>query len=521
MPVISSVVHVLVASIMPSTNANGQICPTDMDLEFCCFPVVPGESCVWVDGYGTGCPAGENPYSNAEDWDQDCILDTDERRYLNLFAPIYYTDEVTGPFQGDVGVPVEVAWAVRHSVFRVCMDDGDGNLIDPDDYPIVMQGQVLDETFLEWLDTQLDCGKLLRMDLLQQNGLINPDNHEDPENRTWEEASRSGNGRYGRVWRPWPDTHPNLLSVQYFLYTTWNETSAADDVGNHEGDWACVDFTIDTGVNPEFPSIVNAIFHNHGRQIFVTPEALVFEDNRPVVFAERGTNELWPQPGGDGSLGWPTTNGWALNHVHNGDPVFGFGDEGDVVREHRGLGHRFDFATTLIENIGDNTRSLTSNPLEGLFIQKYTGLWGHNRYGNVFYSAAAPPRSPFYQAKMRRRTWYRDNGHGGPWAPENDPWVATNGFVPAHRPDTDWYLPAPSPVVHVSPIAPDAGRGTAARPYRQLGLALSMVEHGGRVVLAPGSYQQLSPGFFEDQLPLWDIPKQVEISIPIGEAIIE
>lgn len=136
---------------------------------------------------------------------------------------------------------------------------------------------------------------------------MNPDHHtgDDPQDpMSWAIAQARGVGIYGRV-EPIGTT---LYAVQYYMAFGYNNTTApplCGDVepGTHEGDWICADFTVDVA-DINAPRIVQAIYHNHGRQVFVESSgALRFEGTHPVMYLEQGCNEPWPFAGEEGFTG--------------------------------------------------------------------------------------------------------------------------------------------------------------------------------------------------------------------------
>lgn len=85
------------------------------------------------------------------------------------------------------------------------------------------------------------------------------------------------------------------IGVMYFLYRAWNETTFPNNLGGcgiHEGDWMSVDLDVRLdAMNTQSARIDRMIVHNHGRQIFVEPRAIQYEQQRPVLYIEKGTNE--------------------------------------------------------------------------------------------------------------------------------------------------------------------------------------------------------------------------------------
>lgn len=202
-------------------------------------------------------------------------------------------------------------------------------------------------------------------------------------------------------WSPSPGR--KYVMLQYYAFFPWNETSYSGGVGNHEGDWMCVDFNVDI-TDPRNPSIHSAIYHNHGRQILVrTSSALRYDGARPLVFLEKGTNEPWPNAGGRGFSGFPLAPNVMLNHR------FECGDDGwrpnehKIVREHRGNGPQV--RNFVLLNLGER-----GEPMPGevqRFVMRYPGTYGgwSKGFNYVFgrYRATCP-EGPVFQRTM----WDRD-----------------------------------------------------------------------------------------------------------------
>lgn len=437
--------------------------------------------------------------SRADNLDMDGIDDAYEQHLLNVHAPILYTDRFWPAFDENIGIPVGVDWLLRHSWIRTNAGD------------VLMQFPTV-EAALALMQALPDKGESLRIDNRFRGGL-------DPaEPRTWEHAEATAEGTYGRVWRPWPVAYPHLYSIQYYFFHTWNETAYSGGEGNHEGDWGCIDLTVDARANADRPPIIHAIYHNHGRQFFVTPEALQIEDGRPVLYTEEGTNEAWTNIGDRGKFGWPTTDGWATNaDLDDACSVlpwykeilcfFGDVNEYKIVRRHRGAGHRLDWLAGdgSVKNVGDNGVSLCGP--EGSFLLAFAGRWGWDTDG-IFYEGENP-KSPLFNAKKLTRSWRDDSGRAvGPWT--DSPYgTSLPQFFPYTAPGYFFYIPQLSPTVYVNSGAAREGRGTPSLPFRHVDLGAAMAADGGQVLIMPGSYDG----------PV-TMSKPVRLTAPSGSVII-
>ena len=166
---------------------------------------------------------------------------------LQRFAPILYPNEIHNDPEEGAGVPVGVSWLLRNSrVLRI--SNGTQVLLDR---PTIASAV----TLVDSLSGAKDC-------FISNYYLWGDAPGED--RRSWPISIALGEGIYGRVWKPWRLTHPYICAVQYFVFLTWNETAYNSGDGNHEGDWLCVDFAVDTRCGYENPPVIHAIYHNHG-----------------------------------------------------------------------------------------------------------------------------------------------------------------------------------------------------------------------------------------------------------------
>jgi hypothetical protein len=207
---------------------------------------------------------------------------------------------------------------------------------------------------------------------------------------------------YGRVTSPIGFAN-GVYIVQYYFLLLWSRGRAG--FGDHQGDWLTIDFTVDARDVSE-PKIIEAIFHNHGRQLFVEPRALDFhEDTHPIVYLEANSNEPWPVPGEEGVRGWPALS-VGTNRVFDGL----FNNEGNDVRPHLGLFP--DLWSPRVLNVGERTTregsAGTAQPgvrreddpdgyREAEFFLTYMGVWG------------TEPKSPSMNFKMWSRQFEYDN----------------------------------------------------------------------------------------------------------------
>lgn len=358
--------------------------------------------------------------TTADDLDADGIQDELEQRLLDRFIPVFFTDNEEG------AVPCSATWFVRHCA-SVARGDGLTNrnpeilkeYIDKHHPPTLADG--VGQPVLHLLSRDgSSLGQPITWDFAQQHGFL---------------------GMYGHVWRPDP-AQPMLLSVQYYMLLTYNDADAPFDVGDHEGDFLCVDLSVRLmGETAKAARLEGAIFHNHGRQVFATGDYLEAHrrDGRIAVYLERGSNEPWPFPGGPGTNGWPGA-GVTVNYIFKGSKQVGPIDicvsEWDVVQPHRGLGHTY--APLSIQNIGDvDTNGLMRifpsrddptgyvGPHDTFLIGRMAARWGGTR-GDMGESPFGPP----FQGKMwRRYDWTRNNSTD--IAVSDDP---TEGGIPSTSP---------------------------------------------------------------------------------------
>lgn len=503
-----------------------------------------GAAAVWL---AAACPAV------AQDADGDGIDDATEQWLLNRFAPITIGHHRYPEFQDPGGAPVSVGWMLRNGVqCRVVSGSGapiccgdfactpsrdcppvgsgcgvvgpNGNCIDSvvcwqafQQSPEVglCEQCVADHGYLsidQWVaDVRADPsqGEHWRIAfnyyrLLPGGPLHTGGNHAVPaERRSWARAEIDPEHTYGRAWKPWPESHPDLISLQYYSYYTNNDADsggAGGDFGDHQGDWGCIDVLVDIAADPEHPPVLHMVFHNHGRQFFMTPEFLPSWYRRPHAYLERGSNEPWPTPGPAGSGAYPAGNGWGTNRSFDLSPMCASGicvyegytdipwspDVGSgVTQAHEGSGYEIDWLAGdgLVPNIGDNGVSLCGP--EGTFLLLYRGRWGR-----IDGTAAGTPKSPVAQPKMFQRAWEK-----GPWRRGLGPFEPPpSNEWPISRAGFTWTFPTKRSEIWVDDhayVGGLLGTGFQSDPYASLSLAIAMVsDHGTLRLIRPIDWTQ-------------------------------
>ncbi len=479
-----------------------------------------------------------------EDNDQDGIRDAEESRLLSLYAPLFILDTMRSEPREGVAVPSTVARAIQHCVFRRSCEP------DPCDSSFASV-----DAALAWISSLGDYGASANM--RHVTGDYRWGWSDLPGGSTsWPDAIANNNGLYARAWRPWRGTgesYADVISLQYFIYLTWNETSISGEIGNHEGDWICADIAIDPRANPLYPTILHAVVHNHGRQHFLEPRAIEFREGHPVFYLENGVHELWPNAG-EGSASWsgdswPQRDGFATNYNfdHEGTPELA--SEAEVCRDHLGEGNEWRTWQAPIKNIGGYDPIVGDGELdpwaarslcgaEGLFILKFKGRWG-DRHGPVL---GEPPKGPPFEGggKMWSRLWKINvfGSHLGPWAGERagslipgdtlDPfqypfsscvagpgsysfclWTTSGlggnyGFSVPSRPSVGQGL-----AFYVDERGSDHVEGTSVRPYGSLQQGLLRVPQGSELRLLSNS-----TGFSGS------ISRQLTLKAPMGTVTI-
>jgi hypothetical protein len=290
---------------------------------------------------------------------------------------------------------------------------------------------------------------------------------EDPADpMTWAIAQARGVGIYGSV----RSAGTNRYNVQYYMVFGYNNPSAPDicgdvEPGSHEGDWIAISLWVEA-TDPARPRIYDAVYHNHGRAIFVeSPAAIRFEGTHPTIFLERGVQETWPYAGDIGFTPGNVPPCVSTNSLWNGIyvPEVGTfaGESGyyPVVREHVGQGPRY-----LVTSVVDVTTYVPGSGSEAEFFHRFSGWWGSEIERDCLSFAIVDttcPPSPRHQDKI--------------W---------DNNFVRTRA----WATYDNQPLVIVDPGRPGGPEdGSATNPFNRLDEALAVVAPGGTILLRPGS----------------------------------
>lgn len=414
---------------------------------------------------GLASPVPELADGEFRDEDADGIDDRIERHLIRQYAPAIVIDRPFDlPAEERVGVPCDPLWFAKNATVELVSEtlgDLDPRLRTTDparaQIPSPAYAAVRDalgmgdqNSIAAPVDTILsiprDHHRLIRLTLKRQPNLWWTGEHGG-----FEAAAKSGDGIFARVWRPFP-RYPHLLSVQYYVYLTWNESTTYKNplikdqrAGSHEGDWLCFDFCINVA-DPLLPHLAHAVIHNHGRQIFCLPEALEYvklpggKKSHPVVYLEWGSNEPWPNAGLGGEGGWPRRDGIGVNErfLVEADLVLGtkkISDETQVVSSHAGQGFAWRTWWRDIPNLGELSEGVPvpdkwDADTEGLYAEsrRFVLLFG-GLYGSVktdlellasIYNIRETdnPVGPTAKMKFWERRW---TDRGGPWHGSGDP----------------------------------------------------------------------------------------------------
>ena len=441
----------------------------------------------------------------AEDQDVDGIDDALERKLIDLYAPLVKLDVPrTGPVEG-VGIPRSISRLIQHCSINKYVNNQIIFLYQPSSVDDALR--FLSEYSASFGHDAIKDLSLRHVHADYMWGISNlPGGQSD-----WPTAISRNEGIYARVWRPWP-TYSDIYSIQYYIYISYNDTDFDNEEGTHEGDWVAIDLAVDARANEQFPTILHMVLHVHGRDLFVTPEAIEFEQGHPVVYLENRVNEPWPNAGtGSSWIGgnnWPSRNGFAANKNFDFEDSV-FVSESSITRDHTGAGNVWATWAMPVPNIGDNGVSLCGP--EGLFLLNYSGRYGDRSEG-IFYEGD-PPKGPPYQDAFWKRAW-DENQYGqslGPWTGQAATRIPGDDSDPFQYPMLVCQPPPPASYSFclwtsigysfAVPSRPAAGEGlrfwvveggtphvegSSVRPFGSFTEAVSRVPPGSRLVLAPG-----------------------------------
>lgn len=249
----------------------------------------------------------------------------------------------------------------------------------------------------------------------------------------------------------WPQGFPaGVFVLQYYWLYIQNATG--ESLGDRDGDIVSVDLTVDT--RGSSPTVDGAIYENHGRQLFVQPDAMQFSGTHPVVYTEEGTNEAWPNSGIGGFGGWPA-QGVTTNQIFEGGSFFGvqtdIGNEDDVDHDHWGGDNSAPDPSTWhllpVVNLG-NVQPGTStggevtyypfagqsaeDAAEAELFSTFPGSWGNTHLSNPIVDSDSP-RGPYFDSSGkywdRSFAFGQQNPSGSSYSPLPDPSTAAPSVV--------------------------------------------------------------------------------------------
>lgn len=425
------------------------------------------------------------PFGHAADLDSDGIPDEFENELLQRFAPVIRPDQLQTTPMKFRAIPVSASWFAREARLRYESHRGD----------LIFWSWELDNPTAEQVLIYLYSGNhRADADYLY---LSFEDNQEAKwgyathgPGSTWDDAISRQEGVYGRVWQPWRNQYPNLYSVQYFVLLTWNEPGDCfggfSNEYRHDGDVVCVDFLIDATTWGN-PTIINGVYHVHGKQVFVTRDALNFENGHPLVFLERGVNESWPNAGSDGEAGWPRMDGFSISGF-----VCGILDEECCVRQHQGNGQ--PYRTANIPNIGEapwpagvlpeDRQLYPMGSADSQLFLVYPGAWGYR---------GGPPRGPAYQSKIWRREFdgpwaaYGEFGGEDPLRPNLEPMSLVR---PSYLVGTNSFFYDFLPVCDVRTSSTNPPLGLISKPHTNVVRGVQKVATYGVLRVGAGTYSE-------------------------------
>lgn len=333
--------------------------------------------------------AQAQPYSpTPSDLDGDGIPDAFESELLEQFAPVVYADQLYSGPTDRVPVPCDPSWFLKH--------------VDATAFGTTYLNSPTPSQLLAFVRNNRDFAPNILLPFHDQG---NRWGFSQVDPLSWDEGVKRHYGVFGRVWRPWSD-YPNLYSVQYFMMFTANApVFRFYNVGEHDGDWLCLDYCVDTGWPGAAPFIRHAVYHNHGKQILLTRESLQFEAGHPIAYLEPQVQEPWPNPSDNsGYDSWPDSNGFAKNWLWQLSLFPPEPNEEMTTARHSGRGHRY--ALSGIRNLGERYEKNKSDPtaqdvflpvaqdIETAIALEYPGGWG---------AEGDQPSGPAFNNKQWRR----------------------------------------------------------------------------------------------------------------------
>ncbi|HEY6261879.1 MAG TPA: HYR domain-containing protein [Nitrospiraceae bacterium] len=359
----------------------------------------------------------------AQDCDHDGIPDALEAELLSTFAPAWRPDDPDDDFP-----PLPISWYLAHCELQVYYHpqrttdyngtDDPGTLVaSTGGLPLTL------EIVIPMVKITLPEHYFYRLKFKSPES--DYQNGKDPNDpRTWTIGRDRQDCLYGRCTRL--DGAPsNYYLVQYYLFFGWNDVDADRNdigcpIGNHEGDIVCVEFEVRYD-SPIDKKIVRAVYHEHGRQVFIDdPSILDYSTGHPVVYLEKENHEALPWRGGCGFVAGTVPQCVGINKYFDSMdvsifsvPVAGECDDVPTVREHYGRG--VEMLITSAINLGE--RGFPGPTLEAQFVLAYGGLYGHegtaccdDPFGSPNCEHVDSPPGPPFQAKMWDRMWLNTNG---------------------------------------------------------------------------------------------------------------
>jgi hypothetical protein len=435
----------------------------------------------------------------AQDADHDGVPDALENHLLILYAPEFRTDDAD-----DDGPPLPISWYVSHCVLRTEANDDScdyngrswgwtmlSQIGPPDTARLNVSGLV--QAFFSASPATYDCPPNASMPFYRLSfsqygaGGGNGDIHNgnDPlDPRRWSTAQLRQDCLYGRcTGEALAPYCPSSIAyqLQYFMFFAYNQVDADRNpigcpYGNHEGDVVCVEYMVEYRSDAD-RRIISAVYHNHGRQIFVEPSALVINSSgHPVVYLEQEEHEAMPwsgscgfTPAGDGRPAGVATNHLFATHC------FFFGlycaaaecGEDSVCRTHFGLN---SVVFNNVINLGEKGYPYSSPSSEEMFVMNYPGRYGDDAQdgcdiATVFVQGDGDekvdsPRGPPQQNPMWERQFKNwDN-------------------------NANWHI-----YINASQTAFEQ-TGLADKPFHSFNMGAVNVQRGGIISMQAGSYPE-------------------------------